>query len=386
MSTLRQKISVIVPLYHGERYLNGLKKMICEAANEANEKATVEWVLSNDAPDERINDINCGEQLDVIVLNSDENCGIQGARVKGLDASSGEFILFLDQDDIISPEYFIKQLEYIGDADAVVCDAINDGQPMYPSADRTTLEEGVTKEFNLSVACGFYPGQVLIRKSSIPEIWKQNWLSWNSCDDYYLWLCMFAQGCRFQINPNVLYEHTISGRNQGNNGYVWYMSTNEMLDIILKHHIFTGEEEEKLTKSVQTTVGSVLQDKNWLQKKYSLLNFLVRLYEEDITIEDSIGRMRGGIAIYGYKLGIHIGRFLLKKGVPVECYIDRNAGYFNSDTPVYKKEDIPDSVKVVVNTLVKDDDIVREYINSHYPEIQVINGLDFLDALCVEDR
>lgn len=385
MSTLRQRISVIVPLYHGKRYLNDLKKMICDAANEVNEKADVEWIISNDAPDERITDINCGEQLNVIVLNSDENRGIQGARVKGLEASSGDFVLFLDQDDIISREYFDKQLKYIGDADAVVCDAINDGQPMYPSADRTTLEEGVTKEFNLSVGCGFYPGQVLIRKNSIPEIWKQNWLSWNSCDDYYLWLCMFADGCRFQVNPCILYEHIISGRNQGSNGYVWYMSTNEMIDIILKHHIFSREDENKLKKSVQNTIGTVLQDKNWLQKKYAIMSCLVSLYEEAFLEEGCI-KKRSGIAIYGYKLGIHIGKYLLKMGVPVECYIDRNAGHINSGTPVYRKEEIPDSVKMVVNTIVKDEDIIKEYLNIHYPEIQVINVLDFLDILCEKDR
>ena len=168
-------ISIIVPLYHGKKYLKRLYEMIRHAAEKASDVASVEWIISNDDPNERVNCIE-DEIVDIIVINTDVNRGIQGARVTGLKKSRGDYIVFFDQDDIMTTGYFASQLGHIRDADAVVCDALNYGYPMYPSGKRTTLEECITKHFNISVDCGFIPGQVMLKRDSIPEVWINNWL------------------------------------------------------------------------------------------------------------------------------------------------------------------------------------------------------------------
>lgn len=51
---------------------------------------------------------------------------IYGARVRGLENSSGKYVLFLDQDDQICPDYFLSQLQCIRDNDGVVCQVIHE--------------------------------------------------------------------------------------------------------------------------------------------------------------------------------------------------------------------------------------------------------------------
>ncbi len=202
----KELVSIITPLYYGKKYIKDLLQMIEKNSIEAKDVAEIEWVISNDCPDEHIEDI-CNSFFDIVVLNTDENVGIQGARVKGLNASSGGYVLFLDQDDFISDDWVKSQLECIGDNDAVVCDCEIDGMPVYNNGIIPALSVCVTKEYNLSVRHGFIPGQVLIRSKKIPELWKKKWLKYNCCDDYYLWLCMFATCCTFGYNPRKLYKH-----------------------------------------------------------------------------------------------------------------------------------------------------------------------------------
>ena len=44
------KVSIITPIYKGEKYIPQLSKMISDCAMIAKNYADVEWIISNDAP------------------------------------------------------------------------------------------------------------------------------------------------------------------------------------------------------------------------------------------------------------------------------------------------------------------------------------------------
>ncbi len=375
-------ISIIVPLYHGRKYLKKLHEMIRLAAEKASEVAHIEWVISNDDPNEKIDGLT-DEVVDIIVINTDSNRGIQGARVTGLKKSRGDYIVFFDQDDIMTEDYFISQLENIGDADAVVCDALNYGCPMYPSGKRTTLEECITREFNLYVDSGFIPGQVMIKRDSIPDTWINNWLKYNCCDDYYLWLCMYAENKVFIANPNVLYEHSFSGNNQGFDNLVWYQSTREMLDVIHQQGLFCCEEEKALEDTAQKALETVLFNKNVVGKKCEIYRQLLCLHERELRFENYfIERGYYEIAIYGAVIGKHVYELLRRsKNIHINCIIDKDSDYIVCDIPVVTRDNIIPSTDCIINTLIKDAEETEKYIKEYYSNIKMINIKDFLDDI-----
>jgi len=60
------------------------------------------------------------------------------------------------------------------------------------------------------------PGQCLIRAEAIPKQWKEAILPVNGCDDFYLWLLMFEEGCKFATAPQHIYNHMENDANYSN--------------------------------------------------------------------------------------------------------------------------------------------------------------------------
>ena len=91
----------------GKKYVNGIIKQIDKSAEEINDRAEVELLFVNDAPEDQLT-ISCEPfNIKVTILYSDKNRGIHGARVFGLSQANSEYVLFLDQDDEINVHFFL---------------------------------------------------------------------------------------------------------------------------------------------------------------------------------------------------------------------------------------------------------------------------------------
>lgn len=123
----KTKCTVITPLYHGKKYIPAIISRLLACAC-ASPEIEIELVLSNDSPEEFLEENLSSDAVTIKVLNTDKNRGIHGARVRGLLNGTGDYIVFLDQDDRILPEYFNGQLSAMGFADAVVCNALSGGR------------------------------------------------------------------------------------------------------------------------------------------------------------------------------------------------------------------------------------------------------------------
>ena len=99
-------ISVIVPVYKVEQYLPA-----CINSILAQTYTDFELILVDDgSPD------NCGAICDSYAARDprirvihQENMGLSGARNSGMDVAKGEYITFIDSDDLVVPQY----LEYL---------------------------------------------------------------------------------------------------------------------------------------------------------------------------------------------------------------------------------------------------------------------------------
>ena len=113
-------VSVIVPFYKGNKYINNILRMVKENVANANE-ITVEVVVVNDSPEIEIQyekDLVDGYFLNIV--RHKKNMGIQQARITGINVAQGKYVLMLDQDDEIIPNTIKTQFDLIGDNAAIL--------------------------------------------------------------------------------------------------------------------------------------------------------------------------------------------------------------------------------------------------------------------------
>lgn len=116
------KVSVIVPVYNAEKTLSAcLGNLVHQTLDE------IELILVNDASTDSSLDIllACEQAFPdkVILVNSEKNRGAGGARNIGLSYASGEYIGFVDSDDIADTTMYEKlySLAVSGSYDMVDC-------------------------------------------------------------------------------------------------------------------------------------------------------------------------------------------------------------------------------------------------------------------------
>ena len=329
-------VSIIVPMFHGKRFLDDILNQIELCARNV-EETKVELILMNDSPDEEIHVHESVYTYHVKTINPGFNSGIHGARVHALSYAVGDYVVFLDQDDKIKPTYLKEQLECIGEADAVVCRAIYHNKLHYTNTH--IFEEVVTKNFMLKKWNPIIsPGQVLMRKDAIPQLWKENILKNNGADDYFLWLLMASKGSVFSLNQEILFEHVETGRNASDDTNNMMDSELEMVHILRNNNIFDEDVLINLLESLRRMHVKQL-DTLKLSEGPSPLDFFERhnLYR---------------IAIYGAgDLGKSIETVLKNTDVKVCFYIDQNAEFIQSKLPVYRKECVQGEVDAVIITI-----------------------------------
>jgi len=112
-------ISVIVPVYNVEKYLEE-----CLDSIQNQTYSDIEVILVNDGSTDKSKEI-CGKyckQDNRFQLLNQENQGLSAARNKGVEISTGEYIVFVDSDDIIKTNYLEKLMQYMAeDVDIVEC-------------------------------------------------------------------------------------------------------------------------------------------------------------------------------------------------------------------------------------------------------------------------
>lgn len=108
-----KKISVIVPVYKTEEYLNR-----CVDSILASTYGNLEVILVDDgSPDNagRICDEYAEKDARVMVIHK-ENGGLSSARNAGLDIATGDYITFVDSDDYIASDIYEKLAEHLESA------------------------------------------------------------------------------------------------------------------------------------------------------------------------------------------------------------------------------------------------------------------------------
>lgn len=282
----------------------------------------VELLFINDDPQEVLDTSCYSSSIEIHIYNTEHNCGIHGARVKGLEHSAGDLVLFFDQDDKICPRYFKSQLEKIGSADAVVCQLLDNNRVYYNK--NLPLEGCIQKEYmiykgNFIVS----PGQALIRKSAIPSLWTSNILIQNGADDWLLWLSMLCEGKKLTANNQVLFEHVIHKENASGNSLAMLNSIGEVYEILKRSGNFTRDEINGIKGIVREHEERFIKERDKYFRMYVLMDTWLTMREQGRKLSFYIKKRNDSrVSVYGKgRIGMRVARELTEDGIVVACFI-----------------------------------------------------------------
>lgn len=348
---MNEMISVIIPIFHGIEYIKKQVAQIEAAAANVGEKTEI--IFSNDDPGVPLPDDIWSEGVDIKILETAENKGIQAARIAGLKTAGGEYIHFLDQDDEITPDYYKSQLGAIGDADAVYCRCYNGKRQTY-NYDRV-FETAFDRRNILSVCPVISPGQLIIRRDSIPDFWTKHILQKIGSDDYFLWICMYGMGCTFSANQDIVYTHVRNGDNYSSDILRTKESDEEMADLLINSGMFSESDCAELRALPERQLIRRYAPQRKDQIVLQVLSELLECHENGRTLEQYfLSRNITRIAIYGAAvMGERIKGLLSGSRVAVSCFIDKNAQFIEEDIPVYEINEVRRGFDAVIISLIE---------------------------------
>ena len=329
-----KKVSVIVPIYKGNRYIPNIIRMLEDNWESSNkfEPIEIELILVNDFPSEKLAvKGQMAKNISLVEIVNKKNSGIHFSRIQGFLQSKGEYILFLDQDDEISPVYLREQLRALEDYDMIICNGKHRNDLLYQNI------EGLNRAVNESEYRNGYnriasPGQVLLRRQAIPEEWLNNIITQNGADDYFLWMLMFCKKKKIGIQDKILYLHVLSDENTSKDLIGMEKSVFEVAEKMKTLGFLMPEEERKIRENWTAAYGQELSDKvNYEELKYKkmveVLDTWMILRDRKISV-DRLLTKKGlyKIAIYGVGiLGKHLYYELQESDIKVECFLDQNS-------------------------------------------------------------
>ena len=113
------------------------------------------------------------------------------------------------------------------------------------------------------------PGECLIKKNKIPDVWKENKMTQNGADDWLLWILLFKSREKFSCNEELVYVHNdTEGANLSADYDKMRVSCKEMVEILRNNKILKGDEIERLSNAIdfkyyqdtkQLTLASLLR-------------------------------------------------------------------------------------------------------------------------------
>lgn len=330
-------ISMIVSLYKGKRYLSRIIKMYTE--NDKNFKRKngclkTELILVNDYPNEEIILPHIElESLNIHIIQNPKNMGIQRSKIEGLRAAQGKYVFFFDQDDLISPHYFIEQYELIGDCDAVICNVDMGEGPYYLKQHIEALDLKKYLEAHNAISS---LGQVLFRKECIPQEWMECPLSINGADDYYLIFIMLLKNQRMVEHRKVLYYHVYTGNNFSTDFQKMCLSVMEIFRYILQMGLITQtqadvaiqirqKEIEEFIKAEEKYSGDIRRERQDNIRLINLYDRCLKNLEADYKLDAYIETFQcRHIAVYGAgKMGRHFIYWMKDTDTQIELLIDK---------------------------------------------------------------
>ena len=172
---MQEKISIIVPVYNVENYLERCVESILKQTY-----TNFELLLINDGSTDQSGDL-CDQLVSKngnIKVFHLENAGVSNARNVGIQNSTGEWITFIDSDDFITPDYLETLISAVRTDNSVGFSVarlhhVKNGQvtdlPDFSGQESVWSAEQTMKELLMTARTSFFPVAKLFKKELIED-------------------------------------------------------------------------------------------------------------------------------------------------------------------------------------------------------------------------
>jgi len=188
-------ISCIVPVYNGEKYLADAVESILRQSYQR-----VEIIIVDDGSTDATATVagRYGKQIRYL---KQDNAGPAAARNFGLNAATGEFMAFLDADDLWHPEKLELQLTRFQESDELdycIAHVQNFWIPELIEEEKQFRDHRISKPLP-----GYVTGTLLARRNFFTAVGQFN-TAIKHADDTEWFLRANERGARMQLLPDVL--------------------------------------------------------------------------------------------------------------------------------------------------------------------------------------
>lgn len=268
-------VSIIIPVYNTEKYIEETIRSIEEQTYK-----NYEIIVINDGSTDRTQKI-C-ERLKIrnnrILLLEQKNKGVSHARNIGLNIAKGEFVAFIDSDDILEKTYIEKFVNSIteNNCDMVICGFYEKYSNLCIKNEITkrnsfiSVEDALNGVMNQNNVKGFLWNKFF--KKSIIDMYAIRFdESINICEDS-LFVCKYIQYIeKIYVIPECMYYYRMR-----RSSLVWERKkdrTNEMLDVYEKiYDIFLKKDIKVLDVYLYNYLCVYFQNKKSLKNKNIIIN------------------------------------------------------------------------------------------------------------------
>lgn len=377
-------ISIIIPLYKGRRFCKRLIKMVeknCLYKNLFHE-CNIEVIFVNDYPAEWVKLEEYNTIFDIIFIKHEQNMGIQASRIDGIKNAKGEYVIMLDQDDLVTENWLYSQWHRIvsQNADYCVCNG-------WGGRFKVLWEEEIFKN-QVNDLCHYFsignticsPGQVIIKRNKIPKQWISNIQKCNGTDDFLLWIMILKNGGRFFINNELLFYHTPERSFESIDMQGMIVSFKETIQILKKIGLIKETELNLLNRQISMReyldggFSVKIEDRKisdmpelsaylkFYKMFHTMLNWM-RIRNKGLRVSDFLREKKYfKIAIYGMGyLGECLYDELYGGDIKISYGIDRLALDFKKELPIFKFEDnLPEVDAIIVTVSGGEKELIRK--------------------------
>lgn len=203
------KVSVIIPAYN-------IAGFISETLDSVFIQTFIDFevlVINDGSPDTEEFEKVLKPYFDKIVYLKVENIGAGAARNVGIENARGEFIAFLDGDDVWLPEFLESQVKFLeeNNYDLVYSDALLFGGSAFDSKNymQDAPSEGEANFENLlDFRCNVITSGTVARKKNLVEAGMFEWEKVRA-HDFILWLKIAKAGGKIGYQHKILLKYRV---------------------------------------------------------------------------------------------------------------------------------------------------------------------------------
>ena len=287
MIMMQPTVSVVIPTYNHAQFLRKALRSVLEQSFQDWEAV----VVNNYSEDDTAEIVSSFDDPRIRLVDFRNNGIIAASRNRGIGLSLGEYVAFLDSDDIWYPDKLLRCIEKLRKGYDVVCHGENwteKGVPFrkmfYGPAEATSYEALLNDGNCLSTSAIVARKSVLENAGNFsedPEI--------VTVEDYDLWLRLAERKCRFGFVEEILGEYTI---HPGNQSKAVLRNMRAELAVLEKHYFAQGR--TFIPRSRQALLyfrsaralqhqGSHREALLWLFRSWKISPFILRTYAASLV-------------------------------------------------------------------------------------------------------